>query len=225
MPDLITFPILAEATSTAARLSGWLHDGGFFLWLILGCAGISLFVIILRCGWMRHSQMMAPALVSELEKLENDPGALDRIRVLVRGRDGQSALGKVSHVAMQGVANDLPDLEGAVEARARREITRQQWGLAMLEVIITIAPLLGLLGTAAGLVDVFGGIAGEQKDVARIAMGVGKALSTTIAGLAVAVPSVIAHSTFSTAIEHAAVEMEVLMHRLVSRLVRDAKSE
>ena len=226
MPSPFPIPLVAEAaTSTTARLSGWLHDGGVFLWLILGCAGLSLFVIILRAGWMRRAQMMPPALVGELEKLENDPGAVDRIRVIVRGAPGQTALGKVTHVALQGAATDLPDLEGAVEARARREVTHQQWGLAMLEVIITIAPLLGLLGTAAGLVDVFGGIAGEQKDVARIAMGVGKALSTTIAGLAVAVPSVIAHSAFSTAIERGAVEMEVLMHRLVSRLVQNAKGQ
>lgn len=220
---LPNFPHLADASSTTSRLGTWLAEGGVFLWLILVCGGVSLFVIILRALWMRRDQILPAALLAELEKLEEDPGAIERVQVLVRGDSGRSPLGKVSKVALHGAVSDLPDLEGAVEARARREVTAMHWGLSVLDVIITIAPLLGLLGTAAGLVDVFGGIGDAQRDMKVIAMGVGKALSTTIAGLAVAVPSVIAHSVFTTTIERSAVEMEVLMHRLVSRLVQASR--
>lgn len=222
--------LLAQAADSAAapasptdRLGLWLSEGGVFLWLILGCGAVSLFVVLVRALWMRRSQMLPAPLVRELEKLENDPGAVDRVRVLLRGPAEKSPLGKVTRVALNGAAGNLPDLEGAVEARARREVTNMQWGLSVLDVVITIAPLLGLLGTAAGLVDVFGGIGGEERDMQVVALGVGKALSTTIAGLAVAVPSVIAHSVFTSAIERGAVEMEVLMHRLVGRLVQAAR--
>lgn len=217
--------LLAQAAAPSAtdRLRGWLTEGGVFLWLILLCGGVSLFVILLRAFWMRRSQMLPAPLVRELEKLENDPGAIERVRVLMRGPAEKSTLGKVTRVALSGAAGNLPDLEGAVEARARREVTNLQWGLSVLEVVITIAPLLGLLGTAAGLVDVFGGIGEAERDMKVIALGVGKALSTTIAGLAVAVPSVIAHSVFTSGIERGAVEMEVLMHRLVGRLVQVAR--
>ena len=219
---------LAQAASpvpSAAvdRLRSWLIDGGVFLWLILLCGGVSIFVILLRALWMRRSQMMPAPLVRELERLENDPTAIERVRVLLRGPAEKSPLGKVTRVALNGASGNLPDLEGAVEARARREVTNMQWGLSVLDVVITIAPLLGLLGTAAGLVDVFGGIGGAERDMKVIALGVGKALSTTIAGLAVAVPSVIAHSVFNSSIERGAVEMEVLMHRLVGRLVQAAR--
>ena len=220
---LPNFYQLAETASATSRLGVWLSEGGVFLWLILVCGGVSLFVIILRALWMRRDQILPAPLLVELEKLEEDPGAIERVHVLVSGDSGRSPLGKVSKVALQGAASDLPDLEGAVEARARREVTAMHWGLSVLDVIITISPLLGLLGTAAGLVDVFGGIGDAQRDMKVIAMGVGKALSTTIAGLAVAVPSVIAHSVFTTTIERSAVEMEVLMHRLVSRLVQSSR--
>ena len=224
---MIAHPLAQAAapvpTATLDRLLSWLADGGIFLWLILVCGGVSLFVIVLRALWMRRSQMLPGALVAELERLENDPAGIERVRLLLRGPASKSPLGKVTRVALGGAASNLPDLEGAVEARARREVTSMQWGLSVLDVVITIAPLLGLLGTAAGLVDVFGGIGGAERDMKVIALGVGKALSTTIAGLAVAVPSVIAHSVFNSAIERGAVEMEVLMHRLVGRLVQAAR--
>jgi biopolymer transport protein ExbB len=218
--------LLAQAAAPPAaadRLRLWLSEGGIFLWLILACGAVSLLVILSRVTWMRRSQMLPGPLVRELEKLENDPAAIDRVRVLLRGPAEKSPLGKVTRVALTGASGNLPDLEGAVEARARREVTNMQWGLSVLDVVITIAPLLGLLGTAAGLVDVFGGIGGAERDMSVVALGVGKALSTTIAGLAVAVPSVIAHSVFTSAIERGAVEMEVLMHRLVGRLVQAAR--
>lgn len=202
----------------------WLTQGGFFLWLILAVAGAGIFISFVRMVWMRRNCFMPRNLVRELENLENDPRALDRLRVLARETRHRSPLARITYVAFQGMADDLPDLEGAVEARARREVTAMHWGLAVLEVIVTISPLLGLLGTASGLVRVFTGLATETKDVALIALGVGQALVTTIAGLAVAVPAVLAHSVFLTSVERCAVEMEVLMHRLVGRLAqaRDA---
>ena len=102
----------------------------------------------------------------------------------------------------------------AVQSNAREEILRMQVGIAMLEVVITIAPLLGLLGTASGLVVVFGGL-GETADHVAIARGIGRALNTTIVGLAIALPCVIAHSYFSRRIERLSARMEVLMGRLL----------
>jgi len=99
-------------------------------------------------------------------------------------------------------------------------VVAMQWGLSALEVIITISPLLGLLGTAAGLVQVFGGLSESDKDVGQIALGIGRALSTTIAGLAVAVPAVIAHSAFTRSVEVRASETEVALQSLVSLLHR-----
>ena len=214
-------PFLAAADpGPAAVLRRWLAEGGFFLWLILLAAGVGLFIAIVRAIWMKRSDFMPLALVRGLENLENDPRALEHLRTLARDARDRSPLARITCVAFQGIAEDLPNLEGAVEARARREVTAMHWGLAVLEVVVTISPLLGLLGTAVGLVHVFTGLAGETKDVGMIALGVGQALTTTIAGLAVAVAAVVAHSFFLTMVERSAVEMEALMHRLVGRLAQ-----
>ncbi len=87
--------------------------------------------------------------------------------------------------------------------------------MPVLEVVITIAPLLGLLGTASGLVLVFANV-GQGADAARVGQGIAMALNTTVAGLAVAVPTVIAHSHFNRKIEMMSARLEVLMGKVTS---------
>ena len=72
-------------------------------------------------------------------------------------------------------------------------------GLPILDVVITVAPLLGLLGTASGLVLIFGNTEDLTSGAnnAKIGAGIARALGTTIAGMVVAVPSVVAHSYFT----------------------------
>ena len=96
-----------------------------------------------------------------------------------------------------------PALEQQVEARLRCIIDHQRAGLATIGIITTIAPMLGILGTAWGLVDIFG-VFGSPDAQEGIALGISKALYTTIFGLAIAVPGTIALSCFERAIERRA---------------------
>ncbi|MBR5878392.1 MAG: MotA/TolQ/ExbB proton channel family protein [Akkermansia sp.] len=96
-----------------------------------------------------------------------------------------------------------PALAQQVEARLRCIIDRQRAGLATISIITTIAPMLGILGTAWGLVDIFG-VFGSPDAQEGIALGISKALYTTIFGLAIAVPGTIALSCFERAIERRA---------------------
>ena len=78
--------------------------------------------------------------------------------------------------------------------------------MSTIAVITNIAPMLGILGTAWGLVDIFGvfGTPGAQEG---IALGISKALYTTIFGLAIAVPGIIAQTWFERALERQASRM------------------
>jgi len=210
--------MVADGQRTWIRsLPEFLGQGGFFLWIILGCGIMSLVVVILRLGWMRREQLLPEALVGALRGA-SDVETIEFVNTQIEQARQDAPLTGVARTAMESAAIGSKDINTAVEARARSEVMRMQWGLGMLEVIIVIAPLLGLLGTAAGLVDVFEGIGGADKDIGLIALGIGKALSTTIAGLAVAVPSVIAHSAFSTQVERWALEMEMLLQNLTSAI-------
>ena len=107
----------------------------------------------------------------------------------------------------------------AVQTRAHHEIVRLESGLFILEVIVGIAPLLGLLGAVSGLVKVFAafGDSAAQSDPHVIAKGISEALSTTIVGLAIAIPSLIAYSYFSKKIETMAAEMASLTGDLLAK--------
>lgn len=103
------------------------------------------------------------------------------------------------------ILNASPDtsMEKVTEARLIHAIDSGRSGLALISIITNIAPMLGILGTAWGLVDIFG-VFGSADAQAGIAMGISKALYTTIFGLAIAVPGVIAGTCFERRLENRA---------------------
>lgn len=202
----------------------FMYQGGVFLWLILVCGFAVVFIVAVRLIALRMDRVMPPTLWGALSNLANGVGSarLEPVRIALHRESGDSPLRSLVESAFAESRQNSYEEETskAVEVKARRMIVAMQWGLSALEVIITISPLLGLLGTAAGLVQVFGGLSEADKDVGLIALGIGRALSTTIAGLAVAVPAVIAHSSFTRSVEVRASEAEVSLQSLVALLHR-----
>src|SRR5262245_55598681 len=87
---------------------------------------------------------------------------------------------------------------GVVETRARHEVSRLERGLVVLEIIVGIAPLLGLVGTIYGLIILFGSMAGQDADqTAKFAQGISLALNATLLGLIIAIPTLAAWSYYS----------------------------
>ena len=106
----------------------------------------------------------------------------------------------------------------ALQTAARHEIVRLERGLVVLEIIVGIAPLLGLVGTIAGMMTLFGdiGVTGLN-DAARLAKGIALILNATLIGLLIAIPSLIFWSYFSKKVEVFAVEMEALCDDFIRR--------
>jgi biopolymer transport protein ExbB len=132
---------------------------------------------------------------------------LPRLESLARGECSESSvLEQCGDDELGGVLRFLCSqapsaaLEQQVEARLRCIIDHQRAGLSTISIITTIAPMLGILGTAWGLVDIFG-VFGAPDAQDGIALGISKALYTTIFGLAIAVPGTIALSCFERALE------------------------
>ncbi len=110
---------------------------------------------------------------------------------------------------------DAENVAELTESRLRVLIDNQRAGLSIISVITNIAPMLGILGTAWGLVDIFGvfGTPGAQ-DV--IALGISKALYTTIFGLAIAVPGMIALTCAERVLERRATRINELFTELLA---------
>ncbi len=205
-----------------ASLSGvfrFFEQGGFFMILLLICSVVSVTVIIWRGLALRRKEVMPREIQDAIDRLRpaDTTEVVKRLATLVR--EDRSALGKITRVGLQHLQWPKSENHEAVQTKARHEIVRLETGLFILEVVVGIGPLLGLLGAVSGLVTVFAtlGESATVTDPRGIASGISEALSTTIVGIAVAIPSLIAYSYFSKKIEMMASEMESLIGDLLAK--------
>jgi biopolymer transport protein ExbB len=121
---------------------------------------------------------------------------------------------------------DWPQAENvdALQTRARHEIVRLERGLVVLEIIVGIAPLLGLVGTIVGMMAVFADVGqAGLTDASKLAHGIALILRATLLGLLIAIPSLIAWNYFVKKVEMLAVEMETLCDEFIRRQYRDQR--
>lgn len=187
---------------------GFLREGGFFMILLGVCSVAAVTVIIFKLITLKRERHLPTQLEQEVEKLERE----DLAGLSKAFEKGDSTLARLGQVVMSSMGISRQEVQAEVESSAHEELVKMNSGLAALEVIVTISPLLGLLGTASGLVTVFGDLDSKE----TIQRGIATALSTTVVGIAIAVPAVIAHSYFSRRVERYAVRLEVLLGRVVS---------
>jgi biopolymer transport protein ExbB len=134
----------------------------------------------------------------------------------------KSPISRLILIAMEHL--DWPKAEAmdAMQTRARHEIARLERGLVVLEIIVGIAPLLGLVGTILGMMTAFGNVGQSgQIDPAELAKGISLILRATLLGLLIAIPSLIFWSYYSKKIESLAIEMESLCDEFLRRQYRD----
>ena len=195
------------------------HQGGFFMVLLFICSIVTLAVILMRSVALRRQSVMPNGIEKAIEELQPGDDGTSVVRLSRMVRSNPSALARVVQSGLQHLQWPKSENIEAVQTRARHEIVRLEAGLAVLEVIVGIAPLLGLLGAVTGMVKVFGsfGQTAAGSDPHGIAKGISEALSTTIVGLAIAIPALIAHSYFSKKIETMACEMESLIAELLAK--------
>jgi biopolymer transport protein ExbB len=132
-----------------------------------------------------------------------------------------SPMGRLLLLAVDHLHWAKEDSVDALQTRARREITRLERGLVVLEIIIGIAPLLGLVGTILGMMGAFGDVGKTGLDnAANLARNISLILRATLFGLLIAIPSLIAWSYYSKKVETIAVEMETICDEFVRRQYR-----
>ena len=119
---------------------------------------------------------------------------------------------------------DLPKEENSslVETRARFELSKLERGLVILEIIVGIAPLMGLVGTIYGLITLFAaqGVESAANQSAQFASGISVALNATLLGLLIAIPALIFWSYYSRKLETFAVRMESLCDEFLRKHYR-----
>ena len=203
-------------TETLQTMVSFFTKGGFFMWPLLACSIVTVTTIVLSILTLRERKVLPLVIESEIERLLPG-GSAERLMRLVN--DDNSSLARITRVALQHMRWPRSENIEFAQTRARAELVRLERGLIVLEVVTGIAPLVGLIGTVSGLVQVFSGLglstgAGDTK---AVALGISMALNCTIFGLSIAVPSLIAFSYFSKKVEILSVQMESIVSDLIAK--------
>jgi len=142
--------------------------------------------------------------------LETKRGKEDARQALLQNchRDS-SALAKEVLFLSENKNDSSEELHRQLETRLSLYMDGRTSGLSTISLIVNIAPMLGILGTAWGLVDIFA-VFGSENSQVGITMGISKALYTTIFGLAIAIPGMIALSSFERKLERQAAQIGAL---------------
>jgi biopolymer transport protein ExbB len=176
---------------------------------------LGLTFIIERGLALRWHKVVPPAVEDAVESCRSreDAGMLRRVC-----QQHPSPLGRLLVQATEHLDWPKADTEDALQTRARHEIVRLERGLVVLEIIVGIAPLLGLVGTIVGMMTAFGDVGqASQIDAAKLAQGIALILRATLMGLLIAIPSLIFWSYYSKKVEMLAVEMETLCDEFIRR--------
>jgi len=191
-----------------------LMRGGYTIVPIILCSIISLAVIIERGFSLREKKIIPRGLadwldegdtkIEELpEEIKNDSGTLGH--VLKLGWENRELSQEKNHEILQIAEKQIA--------------SRLERGLVLLEIVAVISPLLGLLGTVIGMVLVFDVLsqvgAGHGQELSS---GISQALISTIAGLVVAIPALIAHSIYIRKVDNLLLKIEQAVGMLLLKL-------
>ena len=175
---------------------------------------VSLTIIIQRALALRIADVIPPTVEQAVDSFHSDT-SLEPLQKILHAHS--SPLSRILKSLLKHATWPRIEALDATQVVARHEIARLESGLVLLEITTGIAPLLGLLGTLSGLVGIFANI-GDKGDPQMVALGISEALNSTIVGLAVAVPSLIAYHYFCRRIEVIAIDMEAVTAELITKL-------
>lgn len=179
-------------------------------------ASIIALAIIGERAWSLRSSMVAPKellnqVIQEFRQHGANPQLLAR---LVSG----SPLAQVFAAGLKNVRSTPQIMKEAIDETGRAVVHELERFLTTLGTIATISPLLGLLGTVIGMIEIFGSQAPSGSNPIVLAHGISIALYNTAMGLIVAIPSMIFHRHYRNKVDTLIVEMESQAVKLVEIL-------
>lgn len=192
------------------------------VYILLGLTSVvGLAFVVERAIALRWRRVVPPEVETAVHSCQSpeDVAMLRRVCEQKPSPLGRLLLQAADHLDWPKAEN-----EAALQTLARHEIVQLERGLVVLEVIVGIAPLLGLVGTIAGMMTLFADIGPNGPEAGKLAAGIALILRATLWGLLIAIPSLIAWSYFSKKVETIAVEMETLCDQFIRRQYRETES-
>jgi biopolymer transport protein ExbB len=177
--------------------------GGPVMWPLLVCAFVAVAVLGERTlWWCRESQKRDP------RTLEQVLAALENNDVPAATQLAQGSEDPVIRMVYRGLNHVHTSLQGALQLAAGVELQRAGKYLVVMDTLVTLAPLLGLLGTVTGLMRAFLSVGSAELSVTAVTGGIGEALIATACGLAIAIISLVPYNYFNGKIARLHFELE-----------------
>ena len=195
----------------------------FFIVILILASVVGLTFIVERGLALRWKKVIPPAVESAAEACRTPKDIPMLIEIC---EQNPSPISRLLITASGHLPWPKDDNVDALEIRARHEVVRLERGLVILEIVVGIAPLLGLVGTIYGMILLFGtlGQAGLNES-ASLSTGIALALRATLLGLLTAIPSLIAWSYYNKKVETLTVEMETICDEFLRRQYRQQSGE
>ena len=177
-----------------------IQGAGIFIYPLGICSFFAVFVIVERMIALSSNRVIPQRMVESI----------------IRGEIAFIDDGSVGSRILKFHRNNQPDAEG-LKAYAQLEITRMERGLFILDIVVSAAPLIGLLGTVTGLITVFANVSPEtgMPDPGAFIEGIALALTTTMLGLSIAIPALVGNSYLTRRIDTLAARLNVGVERLI----------
>jgi biopolymer transport protein ExbB len=179
--------------------------GGPVMWPILACALTAVAVVGERTFWWWRE-----SLKRDLEKREGILGALENSDVEAAKKIAEASgdpVVRMIHHSLNHVHSSIPV---ALQMAAGIELERAGRFLNVMDTLVTLAPLLGLLGTVTGLMRAFLKVGSAELAVSAVTGGIGEALIATACGLGIAIISLVPLNYFSGKLARLQFELETV---------------
>ena len=192
-------------------------DGGMMMYPLVVCSLIGLGVILAKLWTLWMAGRETASVIEEVEEATM-AGRLEEAAMIAASTPGPAAailLAGLRRIRSQRV--NKGELEQAVSTTGAIELSFLERGLVILATIANVAPLMGFLGTVAGMILAFASIeASGDVDPATVAGGIKVALLTTAAGLTIAIPINIGYNYFVSRIDRLIVDMEECTQKVLN---------
>jgi len=191
--------------------------GGPVMIPLLLCSVLALAISIDRLWYLLRSRVDSEDLMEDIRL------ALEQGKVLAAMQIAKRTRGPVAAVLAAGIAyydRDQEEIAAHMEMVGKEEIFKMERRLNALDTIVTIAPLLGILGTVTGIINSFNVLAGLEGVVNHqlLSVGIAEALLTTATGLIIAIPSSAVYSYVNTLIDRNMADMSKRSSELLGLL-------
>ena len=204
---------------TEMQIFNVIMKGGILMIPIGLCSIVALAIIIERFFSLRRASIDTREFMDTMRQVLRQNRIQDAVEIC---DEVDAPMARIMRAGILKYNRTKEDIREAIEDAGHLEIPRLERYLSARATCANIAPLLGLLGTVAGMIKAFAQIQALEGQVSPsdLAEGIGNALVTTAAGLTVAIPTLVAYNYFVTRVENMILEMEISSSELIELLTR-----